>query len=121
VCNIFYDAIPQKMKGTQLAAVIVVSITLALVTTVIIIMAVAWVKKPCAECPPCEETIANINVAKFRDYPPLPAPPELPPAPPAPPALPPAPPAPPALPPAPKPIMEYDDSVEMPRADFSFF
>lgn len=93
------------MHSLQLATVIVTCITLALVSTVMIILSVAWARKPCEACPPCPES--NLNVDRVRMPPPLPqVPPQAPPPPQASP--------PPQAPPPP-------ESVEMPRADFSFF
>jgi hypothetical protein len=67
------------MKTVQLAAVIVLSITIAMVTTVLIIMSVSLVKKPPA-CPPCQEVIVedvNLNIERrAHPLPPLPTLPE---------------------------------------------
>lgn len=49
------------MKSLQLAAIIVLSITIAMVTTVMIIMSIGMVKKPCPQCPPCEERLVVVE------------------------------------------------------------
>ena len=49
------------MKSLQLAAIIVLSITIAMVTTVLIIMSIGMVKKPCPQCPPCEERLVVVE------------------------------------------------------------
>ena len=50
------------MKSIQLAAIIVLSITIAMVTMVLIIMSIGLVKKPCPECPPCEGFVIEEDV-----------------------------------------------------------
>jgi len=46
------------MKTLQLVTLLVTSLTLALVTTALIIMSVAWVSRPpCAACPPTNVVI----------------------------------------------------------------
>jgi hypothetical protein len=56
-----FSFIPQiEMKSLQLTAIIVLSITIAMVTTVMIIMSVGMVKK-CPQCPPCEERLVVIE------------------------------------------------------------
>ena len=49
------------MKSLQLSAIIVLSITIAMVTTVLIIMSIGMVKKPCPQCPPCEERLVVVE------------------------------------------------------------
>lgn len=69
------------MKPVQLAAVIVLSITIAMVTTVLIIMAVSVVKKGCPACPPCQEEVVvddlnSLNIQR-RESAPLPPVPDF--------------------------------------------
>lgn len=61
------------MKTIQLTAVIVLSITIAMVTTVLIIMAVPLAKKSCPVCPPCvEQVVEDMSLNVDRRAPPLP-------------------------------------------------